>query len=333
MSFAGMTIFDARLLHPSIVIDQLPETRKIMAHALAHQFFGKYISPENDRDFWITTGLAGYIFGQWLKRTLGENEYRYWLRKQMTKLTDFEFGVGPVCLSPKKMKKGNINQNTSWGGENDNRYFSIRYIQSQSHDYHKMLKRKSILVMRIFEDRITTGLLNQAVNKLLVLAERICKDSLTNLVTPGFSPEEVKSPTAIQNNYYRGSHVDQTLTISTAQFLKACKNVCHRELQDIVDQWVYRGGIVDFKVKFKFDKNRNTLDISVEQTQKSDHGGGVQNYRGNMAFLVQELDGSFPHTVSIKPPNEKLKIFETKDSLGCHSRSRAKKAKKNPVDE
>ena len=331
MSFAGMTIFDARLLHPSIVIDQLPETRKVMAHALAQQFFGKYISPENDRDYWITTGLAGYIFGQWLKRSLGENEYRYWLRKQMTKLTDFEFGVGPVCLSPKKMKKQNLNPNASWGSENDNRYFSIRYIQSQSHDYHKMLKRKSILVMRIFEDRITTGLLNQAVNKLLVLAERICKDSLSNLVKPEFSPEEVKTPTAIQNNYYRGSHVDQTLTISTAQFLKACKNVCHRELQDIVDQWVYRGGIVDFKVKFKFDKNRNTLDISVEQTQKSDHGGGVQNYRGNMAVLVQELDGSFAHTVGIKPPNEKLKIFETKDSLGCHSRSRAKKAKKIPL--
>ena len=48
--YSTLTIFNTAILHPTAVIDQTYETRKIMALALAAQFFGCFISTEKWSD-------------------------------------------------------------------------------------------------------------------------------------------------------------------------------------------------------------------------------------------------------------------------------------------
>ena len=60
MNFAGMSILDSRILHSDIIMDTVIDTRKVLGMALAYQFFGTYIIPDNDSDIWITAGLAGH---------------------------------------------------------------------------------------------------------------------------------------------------------------------------------------------------------------------------------------------------------------------------------
>ena len=48
--YSTLTIYNTSVLHPSAVIDQTYETRKLMAVAVAAQFFGCFISTEKWSD-------------------------------------------------------------------------------------------------------------------------------------------------------------------------------------------------------------------------------------------------------------------------------------------
>ena len=250
----------------------------------------------------------------------------------MKSVTDYELSQGPVTLGPKKFEKipstnrpgeKTLNSTQEFNAHNGMWHFPNRFIRSQSYEYYKTLLKKSILVMRLFENRIGPGLLNQAVSKILKLAEKTCTESLENLINPEFKIVEKKNQFSIQSNYYQGG-----LTLESGQFYKACRNVSVREISDIEERWVNRGGVANLKAKYKFDKSRNTVDITIEQ---GDEERGKQIYRGPLSIRVQELDGSFSHTVNFE---------DSKDgghdnpsfSLGCHSRSRAKKNKKIPLE-
>lgn len=37
----------------------------------------------NRSDEWVLKGISGYIYGLWMKKTFGVNEYRHWI-KQVT---------------------------------------------------------------------------------------------------------------------------------------------------------------------------------------------------------------------------------------------------------
>ena len=94
--YSTLTIYNTAVLHPSAVIDQTYETRKLMAVAVAAQFFGCFISTEKWSDRcvsgfsfniflniylffllrWIKTGIPMYLMGLWVKKTFGNNEYR-----------------------------------------------------------------------------------------------------------------------------------------------------------------------------------------------------------------------------------------------------------------
>lgn len=35
-------------------------------------------------DEWVLKGISGYIYGLWMKKTFGVNEYRHWIKEVMT---------------------------------------------------------------------------------------------------------------------------------------------------------------------------------------------------------------------------------------------------------
>lgn len=74
---ASMSIFSSQILFDEKVIDQTINTRIKLAHALARQWFGVYITPETPNDEWLVEGLAGFLTDTFIKEFLGNNEARY----------------------------------------------------------------------------------------------------------------------------------------------------------------------------------------------------------------------------------------------------------------
>lgn len=98
-SGAGMTIFDADLLHPKEVIDQAYETRHILTHSLVYQWIGVNIVQKAWSDTWLVNGLSLYITGLFLRKLLGNNEYRFRLKMDSDKCARMDDGSQmPICV-------------------------------------------------------------------------------------------------------------------------------------------------------------------------------------------------------------------------------------------
>ncbi|XP_078179654.1 TBP-associated factor 2 isoform X1 [Carex rostrata] len=74
---ASMCVFSSDLLYDERVLDQAIDTRIKLAHALARQWFGVYMTAEDPVDEWLLDGLAGFLTDNYIKRFLGNNEARF----------------------------------------------------------------------------------------------------------------------------------------------------------------------------------------------------------------------------------------------------------------
>ena len=141
--------------------------------------------------------------------------------------------------------------------------------------HRKMMAKKGHLVMRMFENRLTSILLLQAVNKLLTIARQDGKNHL-QARQPGTKLERAPQ------------------LITSSSFQKFVFSVTGKDIKDLLDLWVRRGGVVHLKASFTFDRKRNSVEISIQQ----DHGS--VRYVGPMTVRIQELDGAFNHTVQAR---------------------------------
>ncbi|KAJ1963380.1 hypothetical protein GGI12_002084 [Dipsacomyces acuminosporus] len=93
---ASLTIVSTDFLHPRSVIEQVYETRRCLGLAIAQQWFGTYITPETWSDHWLVVGLAGYAASLFIKHNLGNNEHRYRLKRDMTRLCHADVNQRPI---------------------------------------------------------------------------------------------------------------------------------------------------------------------------------------------------------------------------------------------
>nr|CAB3266794.1 transcription initiation factor TFIID subunit 2-like [Phallusia mammillata] len=282
--YASVGLFSVNLLYSKIVLDQTPITRKHMARALAEQFFGCFMARESWNDYWVPAGISGYLYGLWLRSTFGNSEYRHWIASEVEKLCQYETTYGSVILHH------NIKESSF------TRHFPHQHPHTMSLQHYKMLRCKAHLVMRQIENRIGAQLLLQAFNKLLSLAN-----------------------TSAQQKVLSSSW--STMLLSTAGFLKSTYSVSGKDISNLTDQWVKKGGIVCFRGSFVFNRKRNAVELDIKQDLL---GKGTQKYVGPLMVRVQELDGSFNHTIQIEENT-------TKHDLPCHSKSRRNKRKKIPL--
>ncbi|XP_015584210.2 transcription initiation factor TFIID subunit 2 isoform X1 [Ricinus communis] len=74
---ASVGIFSSQVLYDERVIDQTIDTSIKLAFALAKQWFGVYIVPDEPNDEWLLDGLSGFLTDLFVKKFLGNNEARY----------------------------------------------------------------------------------------------------------------------------------------------------------------------------------------------------------------------------------------------------------------
>ncbi|KAM4864852.1 LOW QUALITY PROTEIN: transcription initiation factor TFIID subunit 2-like, partial [Thomomys bottae] len=284
---ASMSIFSTNLLHSAMTIDETPLTRRCLAQSLAQQFFGCFVSRMSS-DEWVLKGISGYIYGLWMKKTFGINEYRHWIKEELDKIVAYERKTGGVLLHP------------IFGGgkEKDNPashlHFSIKHPHTLSWEYYTMFQCKAHLVMRLIENRINMEFMLQVFNELLSLA-------------------------SIASSQKFQSHMWSQMLVSTSGFLKSISNVSGKDIQPLIKQWVDQSGVVKFYGSFAFNR-KNVLELEIKDYTSP----GTQKYVGPLKVTVQELDGSFNHTLQIEENS-------FKHDIPSHSKSRRNKKKKIPL--
>lgn len=48
-------------------------------------------------DEWVLKGISGYIYGLWMKKTFGVNEYRHWIKEVKTARSITHLEVNKTC--------------------------------------------------------------------------------------------------------------------------------------------------------------------------------------------------------------------------------------------
>lgn len=91
-----MAICTNDLLHPPSVIDQAIENRQILSHAIAFQWVGINIIQATWADTWLINGLSLYMNGLFLRKLMGNNEYRFRLKKDLDRLCAWDIGMPPL---------------------------------------------------------------------------------------------------------------------------------------------------------------------------------------------------------------------------------------------
>ncbi|KAI8388692.1 Bromodomain-containing protein [Radiomyces spectabilis] len=82
-SSASLAICSSRLLHSADIIDQIYHTRRMLSLGLARQWFGIHIVPKSWPDTWLVCGLSNLMGSLFIKRHLGNNEYRLRMKRDM----------------------------------------------------------------------------------------------------------------------------------------------------------------------------------------------------------------------------------------------------------
>jgi transcription initiation factor TFIID subunit 2 len=99
-----LSIVTADLLHGEDAIEQALETRHILAHALACQWIGINIQQKTWSDTWLVNGLGLYITGLFIRKYLGNNEYRFRLKKDMQRVVEWDNGSMPPICQPENLE-------------------------------------------------------------------------------------------------------------------------------------------------------------------------------------------------------------------------------------
>lgn len=95
---ATLSLVTLDLLHGEDAIEQVIETRQALSHSLACQWMGINIQPKVWSDTWLVNGLALYITGLFIRKLLGNNEYRYRLKRDMQRVVEWDNGsMSPIC--------------------------------------------------------------------------------------------------------------------------------------------------------------------------------------------------------------------------------------------
>src|SRR5579862_5243617 len=93
---ASITICSNNILYPTDIIDSMFSTTKLLTVALTSQWIGVNIVPKAWSDIWLTIGLSHYMSGIFLKKLMGNNEYRFQIKKQIEQIVLNDVGQRPL---------------------------------------------------------------------------------------------------------------------------------------------------------------------------------------------------------------------------------------------
>ncbi|VDN90247.1 unnamed protein product [Brugia pahangi] len=284
-AYTGLSILSLTLLYHKKILDVVQMTRQCLAYAVAQQFFGCFVTSTCWLDIWLVSSLARSVTGMFVERFFGFSENLFQISKMLSSVCDYETRWGKIVLRP---------SNTNY---KQYLHFDPRNPYTCSPLYADALFKKGHLVMRMLNQRLGKESFLQVIQKILSVAMQ--------------ASQLQKEPVHWQH-----------MTVSTESFFRTVSSVTGQELPTFLEQWIHSGGHAKFWVQYAFNRKRNMIELEVKQEPSANRGR--QSYVGPLIVVVQELDGSFTHTVQIDSNH-------SKHDLQCHSKGRRQKKKKIPL--
>jgi transcription initiation factor TFIID subunit 2 len=87
---ASLSLCSTRLLYPEDIIDPEMEVTRTLVHAIASQWIGVGIVPNESADRWVTIGLSHFMTGLFMKDLCGNNEYAFRQKQLQDKLVELD---------------------------------------------------------------------------------------------------------------------------------------------------------------------------------------------------------------------------------------------------
>lgn len=88
---ACLSICSSHLLFPAEIIDPMYDSTRALVHALACQWTGINIIPNEPADTWVTVSVAWYITDTFMRKLCGNNEYRFRLKQMSDKVCELDY--------------------------------------------------------------------------------------------------------------------------------------------------------------------------------------------------------------------------------------------------
>eukprot|EP00047_Mylnosiga_fluctuans_P022150 m.114178 g.114178 ORF g.114178 m.114178 type:complete len:977 (+) comp9152_c1_seq1:83-3013(+) len=287
-SFSSISVMSHLLLHSARMIDPSLETRRHLSQAIAMQLLTHHIAPRAGEDSWIIEGAVMYIVGECMRRTLGENEARYWAQKEMDEVCDMDKNQFPLYCTQSATQTPPL---------------PAEHVSA-------FARRKAGVVMRMLEHRIGHDPFAEVLHKLVLLPggpAAFAGDTTWDVLSA-----EIKSNQAF---------IDYGL-VSTAQFFALVQSVGHMEQDTFRANWVDRSGFAQLQVRYDFQSTSNMLRVEITQTGPVFTGTlhvGVQDVDRFVAHKVNVTSAStiLTHEITVKNRRTKKKkvIIENSDEI------------------
>ncbi|KAL2169912.1 hypothetical protein VTG60DRAFT_5456 [Thermothelomyces hinnuleus] len=84
----SMSLCSNRLLYPEVIIDPEIEVTRKLVHALASQYFGVHVVPNQRSDSWLIVGIQWFMTDLFMRSICGNNWYRFHLKTLSDKLVE-----------------------------------------------------------------------------------------------------------------------------------------------------------------------------------------------------------------------------------------------------
>lgn len=96
VGLAGLSLVTSRMLFQDRMLDPIYDITKKLVIDLAAQWIGVNIVPRSWSDTWLTLGISHYIAGIFLRKLMGNNDYRFRLKQSVVKITEQDIGKPPI---------------------------------------------------------------------------------------------------------------------------------------------------------------------------------------------------------------------------------------------
>ena len=86
----AFTLCSNRLLYPTDIIDVAEDVTRKLVHAVASQWAGINVVPQEPTDSWIVVGIAHYITEAYMRDLCGNNEYRFRMKQRADRVCEMD---------------------------------------------------------------------------------------------------------------------------------------------------------------------------------------------------------------------------------------------------
>ncbi|TPX45428.1 hypothetical protein SeLEV6574_g03876 [Synchytrium endobioticum] len=280
---ASIGILSTHLLLKPTIIDQTYETRRILVRTVSDQWYGHYIQPKTWWDVWLIVGLSNFIASMYLRRIMGQNEFKSRLKQDMDRVIELDVNQPPLypmtgfnevdeTLLP-------IDPLAVYHAHPDDDVASVRA---------EFVELKSSVIMHMLDRRFSSKGHESVITKA-------SHSIMTGKATKGIT----------QNS------------LSTKTFLKIMVALTQRgvEIQQFATNWIRGAGCPQFTVTYKYLPRYKTFPFKIEQKSTSIVKGATAKFSGMLTIRVFEPAEVYDYEVQI---NDYIHTF--KDQVKSQSR-------------